>query len=109
MKIYYENQQTYAKLMVEVMPAKYTYTRCNNACQRFFLHAGICIQRLVGSRLDKIKPAAAKKRSDPIFREKDQNVKMKASVQQADERKINALVLMCFVCYETLCLKQWVA
>ena len=44
-----------------------------------------------------------------ITNEQDQNVKLKASLQQADKRKMTASVLMGFVLIATLCLKPWVA
>ena len=52
---------------------------------------------------------ALKKWSCPISNEQDQNVIMKASLQQADRRKLTASVLMGFVLIATLCLKPWVA
>ena len=45
----------------------------------------------------------------PFSNEQDQNVKLKASLQQADRRKLTASVLMGFVLIATLCLKPWVA
>ena len=39
----------------------------------------------------------------------DQNVKLKASLQQADKKKLTASVLMGFFLIVTLCLKPWVA
>ena len=42
-------------------------------------------------------------------KKQDQNVKLKASLQQADRRKLTASVLMGFVLIATLCLKPWVA
>ena len=44
-----------------------------------------------------------------ISNEQDQNVKLKASLQQADRRKLIASVLMGFVLIATLRLKLWVA
>ena len=41
--------------------------------------------------------------------EEDQTVKLKASLQQADRRKLTASVLMGFVLIATLFLSPWVA
>ena len=57
------------------------------------------------SHLDKTRPAALKRWSCPIFNEQDQIVKLKASLQQADRRKLTASVLMGFVLIATLCFK----
>ena len=59
----------------------------------------------VYSHLDRIKAAALKIWSCPISNEQDQNVKLKASLQQADRRKLTASVLMAFVLIPTLYLK----
>ena len=69
----------------------------------------ISIQKRVVSHLDKTRPAALKIWSCPISNEQDQNVKLKASSQQADRRKLTASVLMGFVLIATLCLKPWFA
>ena len=55
------------------------------------------------------RPATLKTWSCLISNEQDQNVKLKASLQQADRRKMTASVLMGFVLIATLCLKPWVA
>ena len=65
--------------------------------------------RRVNSHLDKTRPAAFKIWSCPISSEQDQNVKLKASLQQADRKKLTASVLMGFVLIATLYLKPWVA
>ena len=41
--------------------------------------------------------------------QQDQNVKLKASLQQADRRKLTASMLMSFVLIATLCFKPWAA
>ena len=61
------------------------------------------------SHLDKTRPAALKIWSSPISYERKQNVKLKASFQQPDERKLTTSVLIGFVLIATLCLKPWVA
>ena len=63
----------------------------------------------VDSYLDKTRPAALKIWSRHISNEQDQNVKLKASLQQANRRKLTASVLLGFVLIATLCLKPWVA
>ena len=101
--------QTYANLLLRLMLANYTPTRCANPCPLVFIRVGTSIQKQVDSHLDKTRPAALKRRSCLIFNERDQNVKLKASLQQADRRKLTASVLIGFVLIATLCLKPWVA
>ena len=101
--------QTYANLFLGLTPADYIPTRCVNPCLPVFIRVGISIQKRVDSHLDQTKPAALKIWSCPISNEQDQNVKMKASLQQADRRKLTASVLMGFVLIAILCLKPWVA
>ena len=91
------------------MPANYIPTRCVNPCLPIFIRVGISIQKRVDSHLDKRRPAALKMWSCPISKEQDQNVKLKASLQQADRRKVTVSVLMGFVLIATLRLKPWVA
>ena len=109
MKVLFENQQTYANLLLELTLANYTPTRSVNPCRPAFIRVGISIQRRVGSYLNKTRPAALKKWSCLIFKVQDLIVKLKASLQQADRRKLTASVLMGFVLSATLCLKPWVA
>ena len=109
MKLLFENQQTYANLLLGLTLANYTPTRCVNPCQPVFIRAGISIQKRVDSYLDKTRPAALKIWSCLISNEQDQNVKLKASSQQADRRKLTGSVLMGFVHIATLCLRPWVA
>ena len=70
---------------------------------------GISIQKQVDSHLDKTSSAALKIWSCPITDEQDQNVKLKASLKQADRRKLTTSLLMGFVLIATLFLKPWVA
>ena len=109
MKLLFENQQTYANLLLGLTLANYTPTRCVNPCRPVFIRVGISIQKRVDSPLDKTRPAALRICSRPISNEQDQNVNLKASLQQADRRKLTASVLMGFVLIATLCLKPWVA
>ena len=84
-------------------------TRCVNPCWPVSIRVGISIQKRVDSYLDKTRPAALKIWWCPTSNEQDQSVKMRASLQQADRRKMTASVLMGFVFIATLCLKPWVA
>ena len=109
MKLLSESLQTYANLLLELMPANYTPTRCSNPCPPVFKSVGISIQKPVDSHLDKTRPVALKKWSCLIFNVQDLIVKLRASTLQADRRKLIASVLMGFVLIAKLCLKQWVA
>ena len=109
MKLFFENQQTYANLLLGLTLANYTPTRCVNPCRPVFIRVGISIQKLVDSYLDKTRPAALKIWSCLISNEQDQNVKLKVSLQQVDRRNLIASVLMACVLIATLCLKPWVA
>ena len=104
-----ENQQTYANLLLGLTLANYTLTGCVNQSRPVFIRVGISIQKRVDSYLDKTGPAALKIWSCLISNEQDQNVKLKASLQQADIGKLTASVLMGFVLIASLCLKPWVA
>ena len=109
MKLLFEKQQTYANLLLGLVLANYTVTRCVNPCRPVLKHGEILIQRRVDSRLDKTRPVALKVWSSPIFNEQDPIVKLKASTLQADRRMLTFLVLMGFVRIATLCLQQRVA
>ena len=114
MKLLFEKQQTYANLLLGLMLANYTPTRCVNPCRPVFIRVGISIQKRVDSYLDKTGPAALKKWSCLISNEQHQNVKLKASLQHASLqllyifRKLIASLLMGFFLIATLCLKPWV-
>ena len=92
MKLLFESLQTYANPLLELMPANYIATRCVNPCPLVFIRVGISIQKRLDLHLDKTRPAALKTWSCPISNEQGQNVKLKASLQQADRRKSTALV-----------------
>ena len=104
-----KNQQTYANLLLGLTLAKYTPTRCVNPCRPVFIRVGISIQKRVDSYFDKTRPAAFKKWSCFFSNEKDQNKKLKASLQQSDRWKLTASVFMGFVLIAALCLKPRVA
>ena len=109
MKLLLENQQTYANLLLGLMPANYTLTRCANPCPTVFIRVGISIQKPVDTHRDKTRPVALKIWSCLKFNEQDLIVKLGASTLQADRRKMIASVLMGFVLIATLFLKPWVA
>ena len=90
MKLLFEILQTYANPLLELMPVNYIPTRCVNQCPPVFIRVGISIQKRVDSHRDKTRPAALKIWSCPISNEEDQNVKLKASFQQADRRKMTS-------------------
>ena len=96
MKHLFQNLQKYANLLLELMPANYIPTRCVNPCLLAFIRVGISIQRWVDLRLNKTRPEVLKIWSYPISNEQDQNVKLKASLQQADRRKLTDSVLVGF-------------
>ena len=109
MKLLFENQQTYANLLLGLTLANYTPTRWVNPCQPVFIRGGIWIQKRVDSYLDKTRPAALKTWSCRISNEQDQKVKLETSLQQAVRRNLTASVLVGFVLIATMCLKPWVA
>ena len=109
MKLLFKSQQTYANLLLELMPASNIPTGCVNPCPPVFIRVGISIQKWLDSHLDKTRPAALKIWSCPISNKQDQIVKLKASLQQADRKKLTASVLMAFVLIATLYSKPWVA
>ena len=109
MKLLSESLQTFANLLLGLMPTNYTPTRCVNQCPLVFKRVGTSIQKPVDSHLDKTTTAALKIRSCFIFNVQDLFVKLRASTLQADRRKLTASVLMSLVLIAILCLKQWVA
>ena len=105
MKLLFENQQTYANLLLGLTLANYTPVQCFNPCRPVFIRVGISIQKRVDSYLDKTRPADLKLWSCFFSKEQDQNVKLKASLQQLDRRKVTASVLTGIVLIGTLRLK----
>ena len=108
-KLLFESSQTYANLLLELMPANYIPTRSVNLCPLIFISVGISIQKPVYSHLDKTRLPALKIWSCLIFNVQDLTVKLRTSTLQADRRKLTASVLMDFVLVAKLCLKQRVA
>ena len=96
----FESLQTYANLLLGLMPANCFSTRRVNPCLPVFIGIGISLQRRVDLFLEKTKPAALKRWSSPISNEQDQNVKLKASLRQADRRNLTASVLMGFFSFQ---------
>ena len=81
--------QTYANLLLGLMPANYIPTRCVNPCLPLFIRVGISIQKRVDSHLNKTRPAALKIWSCPISNEQDRNVKFKAFFTIGRQKKID--------------------
>ena len=107
MKLLSESLQTYANLLLGLMPANYTPTRCLNPFPPVFIRVGIWIRKRVDSHLDKTRPIALKIWSSLVFNVQHLIVKLRASTLQADRKKLIASVLMGFVLTAVLCLKQW--
>ena len=107
MKLIFESLQTYTNLLLVLTLANYFPTRCVNPCLPVLIRIGIWTQKRVDSHLDKTRRTASGIWSCPISNEQDQKVKLEASLQQADRRKLTASVLMGFVLIATLCLKPW--
>ena len=95
-KLSFENQEPYANLLSGSTIANYTTTRCLNPCRPVCICFGISIQKRADLVSGKTRPAALKIWSCPNFNEQYQNVKLKASLQQADGNKLTALMLMGF-------------
>ena len=108
MKLLSESLQTYANLLLGLMPANHTRTRCVNLCPPVFLRVGILIQKAVYSHLDETRPVVLKIWSCLIFNEQDLIAKLRASPLQANRRKVTVSELMGFVLIVIRCLRQWV-
>ena len=67
MKLLSRSLQTYANLLLGLMPAKYTATRYAKPCTLVFLRVGISTQKPVDSHFDKTRPVALKKCSGLFF------------------------------------------
>ena len=105
MKLWYGSLQTYANLLLGLMPANFIPTRCVNPCRPVFIRVGISIQKRVDSHLNKTRPAALKIWSTNKTRMWDWKLLYN---RQTEENWL----LQCwwvFVLIETLCLKPWVA
>ena len=109
MKPLSESLQTYANLLLGLMPANNTSTQCVNPCPAVIIRVGISIQKPVDSHLDKTWYIALKIWWCLFFNVQDLIVKLRASTLQADRRKLTASVLMGFVLIAIRYLKHWVA
>ena len=76
MKLLFESLQTYANLLLGLMPVNYTLIRCVNPGRPVFIRFRISIQKRVDSYLDKTRPAVLKIWSCLISNEQNQNVKL---------------------------------
>ena len=97
MKLLFESLQTYATLLLALMPANYTPTRCVNPSLPVSIRVGISIQKPVDSHLDKTRAVALKIWSCTIFNEQEPIVKLRASTLQAEKQKLTASVTMGFI------------
>ena len=93
-KLLFESLQTYANLLLGLMPANFIFTRCVKPCWPDFKLVGISVQKPVDSQLDKTRPVTLKTWSYPNFKEHDLIKKLRASTLQADRRKLTASVLV---------------
>ena len=110
MKLLFQSWQTYSNQLLGLMLANYIHSwYVNPPCLPVFIRVEISIQRQKDSHLDKARPVSLKVWPRPFFNAQDQIAKARASIQQADRKKINASVLMVFVLFATLCSKQWAA
>ena len=82
-------------------------TQCVKLCQQDFTRIGILIRRPASLCNDRTRPAALKIWSNLIFNKQGQNVKLKASIQKADRKKLHASMLMDFAVIATLSLRLW--
>ena len=89
------------------MLANCIYIRCVNPCLPVFIHVRISIKKHVDSHLYETRPLAWKICTYPNIHEQDQMAKSRASIKQADGKKITAPLLMVFLLIATLKLKQW--
>ena len=89
MKLLFENQKTYANLLLGLMPANYTHTRCVNPCQPVLISNGILLQRRSDWCLDKTRPAALKLWSCLIFKEQDHNAKIVSFYTTGRQKEID--------------------
>ena len=85
MKLLSKSLQTYANLLLGLMPANYTPTRCVNLCPPVFLRVGISSQKPVYSNLDKTTPVALIIWSCFIFNVKNLIVNWELHYRQTEE------------------------
>ena len=109
MKLFFESLQTLANFLLGLLPANYIPIGCVNPCLPYFIRVYTSIQKRADSHVDTTRPAALRIWSCPFSNEQDQNVKLRASLQQGDRKNLIVSVLMGFVLIAPLCLKPWVA
>ena len=103
MELLFENPRTNVNLLLGLTLANYITTRCVNLCRLVSMLFGI--RETVVSRLEETKRLW----TCLFFNEQDQNVELKASIQEAERKKVFASVSMGFVSIETLCSRPWAA
>ena len=103
------NRRIYAKLLTGLMLVNYIHIRCVNPCRPVFRGVGISIQKPAYSHLNKTKYTALKFLSCPFSTNNTRFLKLKASIQKADKRKMTASVLMALVRIAKLPIKPCVA
>ena len=106
MEYLFENQQTYADLLLGLTLASDTPTRSVNPCRPIFIRFGISIQRQLDSRFDKTKPVALKIMSCPIQRTRPE-FKIESFYTRSRGMKVDCFSIdgFCFSCntlFETL-------
>ena len=112
MKLLSQSLQTYENLMLGLMPANYTPTRCATMCQP--MPTGLYTRWDFDSETSGFTPRQNKTlRFENMvmsyFQRTNMIVKLRASTLQAGRRKLIASVLRGFVLIVMLCLKHWVA
>ena len=89
-EVFIKKSKSSCKSIVGIDTSQLQHFRCVIPCQPVLIRLGISIHRRVDLRVDETRPAILKIWSCPIRNEQDQNVKLKASLQQADRRKLTA-------------------
>ena len=98
-----------AKESLVLMRVNSIRTQRANLSQQYSTRIVILIRRPADSYCDRTGPIALKKLSCLISKEQNENVALRASIQQADRIKLIASLLMGFVLLATLCLRLRVA
>ena len=108
MKLLSANQRLCASQLSAKTQANSIPIRCVNQCLLDCIHDGTMTLNLKNSCLDRTKHAPPKIGSFLFFNKLVRNVGLKAMLQLVDKRRLIALVLMDFLTFVTLSLKQWV-
>ena len=88
------------------MAVNNTATQCVNANQLVILHVGMSFQSQRGSRYDKTRIVALEIWSYAVFKVQDENVKLEASMKQAESLKLTPSLMKVFVLTATLFFKK---